>query len=66
MSRSMARHAKRALQRYNREKSRAKQVDTSGVSASLARLRKLHADGRCQGRHKCPVCMITFIRATNS
>jgi phytoene/squalene synthetase len=60
---------RRAFYRSERDKQRAANspaAKRAGTAITLARLRKLHDDGKCQGRHYCPVCMIAYIRATNT
>lgn len=64
-SKTIARHAKRILQHRDREK---KQIYRADVAAGYRKgpLVKLHESGRRHPWRKCPVCVIAYIRATNT
>jgi hypothetical protein len=64
-SRTLARHAKRIMQRRASEK---KQIYRANVAAGYVKgpLVKLHESGRRHPWRECPVCVIAYIRATNS
>ena len=64
-SKTIARHAKRFMQRRATEKKRAYRAN---VAAGYVKgpLVKLHESGRRHAWRKCPVCVIARIRATNS
>jgi hypothetical protein len=64
-SRTLARHAKRFMQRRASEK---KQVYRANVAAGYVKgpLVKLHESGRRHPWRECPVCVIAYIRATNT
>lgn len=64
-SMTLARHAKRIMQRRASEK---KQIYRANVAAGIVKgpLVKLHESGRPHSWRECPVCVIAYIRATNS
>ena len=64
-SRTLARHAKRIMQRRGSEK---KKIYRANVAAGYVKgpLVKLHESGRKHPWRECPVCVIAYIRATNS